>query len=96
MKQERQRFTDTESGRLGFRVVQSVCVALTLAGSLAALMAEPLAVIRNRALTVGGGKEVDAAVKILAIDSLPIVDGKSKIAVAPGEHAIKEIGRAHV
>lgn len=50
----------------------------------------------NRALTVGGGKEVDAAVNVVAIDSRPVVDGKSHIEVAPGQHVIEVICTARV
>lgn len=63
---------------------------------MAALAAEPPAVIRNRAVTVGGGKEVDAAVKVVAIDSRPVVDEKSPIEVAPGEHVIEVVCTARV
>ena len=87
---------DTKDRTLGCRLAQTVCIALALGGGLAAPAAEPPAVIRNRALTVGGGKEVDAAVKVVAIDSRPVVDEKSHIEVAPGKHLIEVVCTARV
>jgi hypothetical protein len=81
---------------MGCRLAQTVCAALALGGGLAAPAAEPPAVIMNRALTVGGGKEVDAAVNIVAIDSRPVVDKKSRIEVAPGQHVIEVVCTARV
>lgn len=86
----------TQGRTLGCRLAQTVCIALALGGGLAAPAAEPPAVIRNRALTVGGGKEVDAAVKVVAIDSRPVVDEKSHVEVAPGEHVIEVVCTARV
>ena len=86
----------TKDRTLGCRLAQTVCIALALAGGLAASAAEPPALIRNRALTVGGGKEVDAAVKVVAIDSRPVVDEKSHTEVAPGRHAIEVVCTARV
>lgn len=81
----------TKDRPLGYRFAQTVCIALALGGGLAALAAEPPAVIRNRALTVGGGKEVDASVTVVAIDSRPVVGGKSHTEVAPGMHEIEVV-----
>ena len=81
---------------LGWRLARTVCIALALGGGLAAAAAEAPAVIRNRALTVGGAKEVDAAVKVVAIDSRTVVDDKSYIEVAPGQHAIEVVCTARV
>jgi hypothetical protein len=80
----------------GWRLARTVCIALAWGGGLAAAAAEPPAVIRNRALTVGGGKEVDAAVKVVAIDSRPVVDEKSTIEVASGQHLIEVVCTARV
>lgn len=86
----------TKGRTLGCRLAQTVWIALGVGGGLAAPAAEPPAVIRNRAVTVGGGKEVDAAVKVVAIDSRPVVDEKSPIEVAPGEHVIEVVCTARV
>jgi len=69
---------------------------LAWAGEMAALAAEPPARIVNRALAVGGGKEVDAAVKVVAVDSRPVVDQRSGIEVAPGEHIVEVMCTARV
>ena len=87
---------DTRDRTLGCRLAQTVCIALALGGGLAAPAAEPPAVIRNRALTVGGGKEVDAAVNVVAIDSRPVVDETSHIEIAPGKHVIEVACTARV
>jgi hypothetical protein len=87
---------DTKARTAGCRLAQTVCIALALGGGLAAPAAEPPAVIMNRALTVGGGKEVDAAVKVVAIDSRPVIGEKSLIEVAPGRHVIKVVCTARV
>ncbi len=81
---------------MGCRLAQTVCIALALGNGLAAPAAEPPAVIRNRALIVGGAMEVDAAVKVVAIDSRPVVDEKSHVEVAPGEHVIEVVCTARV
>jgi hypothetical protein len=87
----------TTKGRtLGCRLVQMLCMAVALGGTLAAPAAEPPAVIRNRALTVGGGKEVDAAVNVVAIDSRPVVAKTSHIEIAPGKHVIEVLCTARV
>ena len=86
----------TKGRTLGCRLAQAVCIALALGGGLAAPAAEPPAVSRNRAMTVGGGKEVDAAVKVVVIDSRSVVDEKSPIEVAPGEHVIEVVCTARV
>jgi hypothetical protein len=96
MNQERQGRTHTRDGTLGCRLARTACIALALGGGLAAPAAEPPAVIRNRAVTVGGGLEVDAAVKVVAIDSRPVVDEKSCIEVAPGKHVIEVVCTARV
>jgi hypothetical protein len=79
-----------------YRLAQTACIALALGGGLAAPAAEPPAVIMNRALTVGGGKEVDAAVNVVAIDSRPVVDKNSRVEVPPGRHAIEVVCTARV
>jgi len=80
----------------GLRLAQTVCIAMALGSGLVAPAAEPPALIRNRALTVGGGKEVDAAVKVVVIDSRPVVDAISHIEVAPGNHVIEVACTARV
>jgi hypothetical protein len=87
---------DAKDRTLGCRLAQSVCIALALGGGLVAPAAEQPAVVRNRAMTVGGGKEVDAAVNVVAIDSRPVVDKKSHIEVTPGEHVIEVVCTARV
>jgi hypothetical protein len=79
----------TKENTLIHRLAQTVCMVVIVGGGLAAPAAEPPAVIMNRALTVGGGKEVDAAVKVVVIDSRSVVDEKSPIEVAAGEHVIE-------
>jgi hypothetical protein len=79
----------TKENTLIHRLAQTVCIVVIVGGGLAAPAAEPPAVIMNRALTVGGGKEVDAAVKVVVIDSRSVVDEKSPIEVAAGEHVIE-------
>lgn len=85
-----------KAGMSGRRLAQAVCMALALADGLAAPAAEPQAVIRNRAFTVGGGKEVDAAVNVVAIDSRPAVAGKTHIEVEPGLHVFEIVCMARV
>ncbi len=86
-----------KSGRtLVCRVAQTFCVALALGGGLAAAAAESPALIRNRVLTVGGAKEVDAAVSVLAIDSRPVADKKTEFEVSPGKHVIEIVCTARV
>ena len=87
---------DTNDGTSGCRLARTVCLALALGGGLAALAADPPAIIRNRALTVGGGKEVDAAVSVVAIDSRPVIGEPSLVEVAPGEHVIEVMCTARV
>ena len=87
---------DTKDGTSGCRLARTVCLALALGGGLAALAADPPAIIRNRALTVGGGKEVDAAVSVVAIDSRPVIGEPSLVEVAPGEHVIEVMCTARV
>lgn len=87
---------DTNDGTSGCRLARTVCLALALGGGLAALAADPPAIIRNRALTVGGGKEVDAAVSVVAIDSRPVIGEPSLVEVAPGEHVIEVLCTARV
>lgn len=77
-------------------LAQTVCIVVIVGGGLAAPAAEPPAVIMNRALTVGGGKEVDAAVKVVAIDSRPVVAETSDIEIAPGKHVIEVLCTARV
>lgn len=96
MNQDRRGRLDTKVRTLGRWLAQTVCIALALAGGLAAPAAEPPAIIRNRALTVGGGKEFDAAVNVVAIDSRPVVGEKSHIEVAAGEHEIEVVCTARV
>ena len=87
---------DKKHRTAGCRLAQTVCIALALGGGLAAPAAESPAVIMNRARTGGGGKEVDAAVNVVAIDSRPVVDKKSRIEVAPGQHVIEVVCTARV
>ncbi len=87
---------DANDRTSGHRLAQTAWVALALAGGLVASAAEPPAVIANRAFTVGGGKEVDAAVNVVAIDSRPIAGTKSRIDVTPGQHAIEVTCTARV
>ena len=87
---------DKKDRTMGCRVAQTICIALALGGGLAAPAAEPPAVIMNRAVTVGGGKEVDAAVNVVAVDSRPVVDKKSHVEVAPGPHVIEIVCTARV
>ena len=78
------------------RLARTICLVLASGGGLAAPTAEPPALIMNRALTVGGGKEVDAAVNVVAIDSRPVVDKKSFVEIAPGRHVIEVVCTARV
>ena len=87
---------DKKDRTMGCRLAQTICIALALGGSLAASAAEPPAVIMNRALTVGGGKEVDGAVNVLAIDARPVVEKQTHVEVAPGQHVIEVVCTARV
>lgn len=86
----------TKKRPLGYRFAQMLCIALALGGGLAAPAEEPPAVISNRALTVGGGKEVDASVTVVAIDSRLVTDKAARIDVSPGEHVIEVLCTARV
>ena len=78
----------TKDWKLVCRLVHSACIVLALWGG-AVLAAEPPALIKIRALAVGTGKEVDAAVSVVAIDARPVVDEESDVEVAPGRHEIE-------
>jgi hypothetical protein len=86
----------TQENKLIYWLAQTVCIVVIVGGGLAAPAALPPAVIMNRALTVGGGKEVDAAVKVVAIDSRPVVAETSDIEIAPGKHVIEVACTARV
>ncbi|MEO8007214.1 MAG: hypothetical protein ABI728_01645 [Betaproteobacteria bacterium] len=85
----------TTDWKLGCRLVQSAWIVLALwGGGLPA--AESPAFIKNRALAVGAGKEVDAAVTVVAIDARPVADEESDVEVAPGRHEIEVACTARV
>ncbi|MEQ1881358.1 MAG: hypothetical protein ABL878_10355 [Burkholderiales bacterium] len=71
------------------RWLRSACLASAVLVGLTVFAAEPPAFIKNRAVMVGGGKEIDAAVRVIAIDSHEIDAGISQFEVAPGKHAIE-------
>ena len=71
------------------RLVKSACLASALLVGLTGTAAAPPALIKNRTVMVGGGKDVDAAVRVIAIDSREIDAGVSEFEVAPGKHAIE-------
>ena len=85
----------TKDWKLGCRLAQTACIVLALWCG-AVLAAELPALIKSRALAVGAGKEVDAAVSVVAIDSRPVVDEESDVEVAPGQHAIEVACTARV
>ena len=78
----------------GGRRARLVWMALVLCSQ--ALAADGPALIRNRVFIVGGGKEVDAAVRVVAVDALPVVDNQSEVYVAPGPHVIEILCTARV
>jgi hypothetical protein len=71
------------------RWVNLACLASAILVGLTVIAAEPPALIKNRTVTVGGGKEVDASVKVVAIDSHGVDAGVSELEVSPGKHAIE-------
>jgi hypothetical protein len=85
----------TTDWKLGCRLVHSACIVLGLWGG-AVLAAEAPALIKNRPLAVGIGKEVDASVSVVAIDARPVVDEESDVEVAPGRHEIEVACTARV
>ena len=85
----------TTDWKLGYWLVLSACIALALWGG-AVPAAESPALIKNRALAVGAGKEVDAAVSVLAIDARMVADEESDVEVAPGRHEIEVACTARV
>jgi hypothetical protein len=87
---------ESKVGTSGCRLARMVCIALALGGSWAAPAEEPPAVIWNRAVTMGGGKEVDAAVNVVAIDSQSVAEEDSYIEVGPGRHVIEVVCTARV
>jgi hypothetical protein len=54
-----------------------------------AVEAGEVAFIMNRAFAVGEGKEVDAAVRVLRIDSVPVSASLSKVPCSAGRHVIE-------
>lgn len=87
---------ETENAKPACRLVLMVCIAAALCSGLAVLAVEPSALIRNRMVTPGGGKEVDAAVQVVAIDSLTVDGELSEVEVAPGKHRIEVVCTARV
>jgi hypothetical protein len=71
------------------RWVNLACLTSAILMGLTVIAAEPPAMIKNRTVTVGGGKEVDAAVKVVAIDSREVDAGAAQFEVVPGKHAIE-------
>jgi hypothetical protein len=59
-------------------------------------MAEEAAFITNRAFTVGGGKEVDAAVRVLAVDFVAVNATQSKVRLSGGTHVVEVLCTARV
>ncbi len=70
------------------QVFSSACVLAALLGVATAEAAET-ALIRNRMFAAGGGKELDAAVRIVAIDSIPLRDLLPAVQIAAGTHVIE-------
>ena len=89
----RSRFPWRRSAGLHF--VRVLCIALAVSVVQVPAAQSP-AVIRNRALVPGAGKEVDAAVKVLAVDARPISGASAEVDVAPGRHIIKILCTARV
>lgn len=84
---------------LTFRAACLLGSCLVLAASLvpaADADAGETAVIRNKALAIGGGKEVDAAVSIGSIDSRRVQPGNDSLETAAGKHSLVVLCRARV
>ena len=73
----------------------AVCLLAATSGA-AVSRAEEAAVIRNRAFTPGGGKEVDAAVRIMAVDSVPVSATLPQVRVPAGTRVIEVVCTARV
>ena len=58
--------------------------------------AEEVAVIVNRAFAAHGGKEVDAAVRVLAVDSVPVSAMQSRLLLSGEAHVIDVLCTARV
>jgi hypothetical protein len=71
------------------RWVNLACLTSAILMGLTVIAAEPPALIKIRTVTAGGGKEVDAAVRVVAIDSREVAADFSEIEVSPGNHAIE-------
>jgi hypothetical protein len=66
--------------------LMAICLLAATAG---VLKAEESAIIRDRGFAAGGGKEVDAAVRIVTIDSVPVDAKLSQSRVPAGTHVIE-------
>ncbi|MBC8007281.1 MAG: hypothetical protein H7X76_04445 [Prolixibacteraceae bacterium] len=73
----------------------AVCLLAATSGA-AVSRAEEAAVIRNRAFAHGGGKEVDAAVRMVAVDSVPVGAKLAQVRIAAGTRAIEVVCTARV
>jgi hypothetical protein len=70
------------------RWVKSAFLSSAVLAGLTVIAAEPPALIKNRTVLVGGGKEVDAAVRVIAIDAQLVSDSASEFQASPGKHVI--------
>ncbi|MEO8159067.1 MAG: hypothetical protein ABI648_14820 [Betaproteobacteria bacterium] len=77
-------------GRMGGQRawLPAACLLLAVPDALAVEAGE-VAFIMNRAFAVGEGKEVDAAVRVLRIDSVPVSASLSKVPCSAGRHVIE-------
>lgn len=82
--------TKTKRGRMGGHRAWLPAACLLLAvPDASAVEAGAVAFIMNRAFAVGGGREVDAAVRVLAIDSAPVSASLSEVPSSAGRHVIE-------
>ena len=77
------------TGSVAMTVTHIVCMTVALCAGSSAWAAERPAVIKNRAVTVGGGKEVDALVTVVAVDQRPVNGELPEVVVPAGQHEIE-------